>query len=239
MKNRIICLLLALGACIFTIQAQHPTGRNINTNRHDSHQQRSIGNCTLVVSASHDELFTVYVDGNIVNPRPQRQVILDQMDYNTHDIYVVLTYPENKINMIEYRQTNHREELTVHYDRWSKGLELIVPQSIEPSQQSMPMNPMMEVCPQEEVTQMVDMIQRESFDSTREKLALNFVQNHNLTAAHILQIATKFSFDSNKMNFLKNAYPYCIDKENYALVTNCLSFSSDKEKLLDFISKQR
>ena len=44
------------------------------------------------------------------------------------------------------------------------------------------------------------------------------------------------AFDNNRLDFAKYAYPYVYDKENYALVTNALSFDSNKKALKDFLN---
>lgn len=200
---------------------------------------------TLVLTASMGERFVVYVDGDRVNRNPQQQVVVDNLDYDVHDIYVVLTSPEDKITMISFRPINRREECRVHYDRHRKKVELLLPEQVAQMMQ-MP-NPMdrpvvhqpeqhvVQHCSDHEVDQMVAALKSESFDSTREKLALNYAENHRLLAAHILRLAQEFDFDSNKKDFLKKAFCYCVDPENYAVVVSCLTFSSDKEELLEFM----
>lgn len=234
-KQILFAMLLLMGT---VAMAQHHHARPIK-------KPVPAEKATLVLTASMGERFVVYVDGDLVNRTPQQQVVVDHLDYEMHDIYVVLTSPEDKITMISFRPSNRREECRVHYDRHRKKVELLLPEQVaQPMQVPNPMDrpvahrPEVHVvqhCSDQEVDQMVAALKSESFDSTREKLALNYVENHRLLASHILRLAQEFSFASSKKEFLKKAYPYCVDPENYAVVVNCLSFSSDREELLEFM----
>lgn len=234
-KQILFAMLLLMGTAAM---AQHHHARPIE-------KPVPAEKATLVLTASMGERFVVYVDGDLVNRTPQQQVVVDHLDYEMHDIYVVLTSPEDKITMISFRPSNRREECRVHYDRHRKKVELLLPEQVaQPMQVPNPMDrpvahrPEVHVvqhCSDQEVDQMVAALKSESFDSTREKLALNYVENHRLLASHILRLAQEFSFASSKKEFLKKAYPYCVDPENYAVVVNCLSFSSDREELLEFM----
>ena len=231
MKNHIF--LLAFMVLGITSMAQH-----VHRDYHSTSSSRTAieENNTLTVVASHDERFMVYVDGDMINRMPQSKVVIDRMDYNLHDIYVVLTSPENKINMITYSPVNHREKMEVHYDRLHNLLHLHLPQHFE-SHLTHQMG-QREICSYDEVMHMLELLKKENFDSSREKLAMDFVMNHNLVASHIMQMAQQFSFESSKKDFLKKAYPFCVDPENYAVVVNCLTYSSDKKELLDYIGQR-
>lgn len=234
--------ILALVLMCFTSVAQqydsHPHGNN-----------RPIPNesATIVINAAQGEQFMVYVDGNIVNRKPQQHVVVDHLDYSNHDIYVVLTSPQDKITMVTFRPTSRREECLVHFDPRRNQVELLLPEQVAqmkhlPNTMGRPVahHPEAHVvvhCSDEEVTQMVEMLKSQSFDSTREKLALNYAENHRLLASQILRLAQEFTFDSSKKEFLKKAYAFCVDPENYAIVVNCLTFTTDKEEILDFINR--
>lgn len=236
-KQIVLVMLLLLGTAAM---AQHHPGQHPQPVPNEK--------ATLVITASMGERFVVYVDGDRVNHNPQQQVVVDHLDYEMHDIYVVLASPEDKITMISFRPSNRREECRVHYDRHRKRVELLLPEQV--AQMTQAPNPMdrpvmhqpevhvVQHCSDQEVDLMVAALKSESFDSTREKLALNYAENHRLLSAHILRLAQEFDFDSNKKDFLKKAYPYCVDPENYALVVSCLTFSSDKEELLNFMRRR-
>ena len=233
-KQFVLVMLLLMG---MTAVAQHRPG----------HHQQPVPNekATLVITASMGERFVVYVDGDRVNRNPQQQVVVDHLDYEMHDIYVVLTSPEDKITMISFRPSNRREECRVRYDRHRNKVELLLPEQV--AQMTQVPNPMdrpvmhqpevhvVQHCSDQEVDLMVAALKSERFDSTREKLALNYAENHRLLSSHILRLAQELDFDSSKKDFLKKAFPYCVDPENYAVVVSCLTFSSDKEELLEFM----
>lgn len=243
MKKTILYAMLLLIGTVAMAQHRHDSQRS-----HSSQRPVYDERATLVLTAQMGERFVVYVDGDRVNRNPQQQVVVDNLDYNMHDIYVVLTSPEDKITMTTIRMANRREECRVHFDRHNNRVELLLPEQI--SQQMQIPNPMerpvmhqpevhaVQHCSDQEVDHMVAALKSEKFDSTREKLALNYVENHRLTSAHILRLAQEFDFDSNKREFLKKAFSYCVDPENYAVVVGCLSFSSDKEAILDFIGRR-
>lgn len=237
-KYLLLAAVLLIGASAW---AQHRPGHQ----PHPAERPVPAEKASIVFTATMGERFVVYVDGDIVNRNPQQQVVVDHLDYGMHDFYVVLTSPEDKITMVSFRPTNRREECRVRYDRHHKKVELLLPEQV--AQMMQVPNPMdrpvvhqpevhvVQHCSEQEVDQMVAAIKGEPFDSTREKLAMNYVENHRLLASHILRLAQEFDFNSNKKDFLKKAFPYCVDPENYAVVVGCLTFSSDKEEMLDFI----
>ena len=89
----------------------------------------------------------------------------------------------------------------------------------------------------EEVKMVVDIIRNTSFDSERLKIAKVCVVLRPMFAEDIAAIARCFSFDDNRLKFLKYAYPYCVDKENTLLLGRVFSFKSNEDKLYDYIRK--
>ena len=79
-------------------------------------------------------------------------------------------------------------------------------------------------------------ISQKSFEKERLELANQSVTQNFLTANQISGIMQILAFDNNRLDFAKYAYPYVYDKENYALVTNALSFDSNKKALKDFLN---
>lgn len=72
------------------------------------------------------------------------------------------------------------------------------------------------------------MIQHESFDDTRLAIAKQVVASNKMTVNQIKQIATLFSFESNKLEFAKFAYQYCIEKNKYYLLYDVFDHASSK-----------
>ena len=81
-------------------------------------------------------------------------------------------------------------------------------------------------------------LKNESFDNTRLTLAKQIVSTNPLSAAQVTEICKLFSFESNRLDFAKFAYPYCVDKNKYFLVNAAFSYDSSKRDLDAFIQKQ-
>ncbi len=79
-------------------------------------------------------------------------------------------------------------------------------------------------------------ISHKSFEKERVELANQTVTQNFLTSSQIAGIMRLLSFDSNRFDFAKYAYPYVFDKENYSTVGDALSFDSNKKALKDFLS---
>lgn len=211
----------------------------------------------LNITASTNEMFVVYVDGDIVNTSARRSVEITFPDNAPHDVYVVLERPYKKITMMVYQAVNRREECRVRYNPEFRGVELMLPNLPNPNQPGPDPHgwspngngegwnnygggpAVHHHCPEQEVDQMVAMLHNESFNSNRSKMALAFVQGHYLTSAQILRLCREFTFESDRVDFLEKAFPYCVDPENYVLTTQALTFNSDKEKILNLITNNR
>ncbi len=77
----------------------------------------------------------------------------------------------------------------------------------------------------------------EPFDKNRLRMAeMIFRTDGVVTARQAMLIAETFSFDSNRLDFLKMAYTNCVDRHNYYITLNTLDFNSSREKLMDFIN---
>ena len=187
---------------------------------------------SIAFTAAHGETFVVYVDGDIVNKKAASSVLVQNLTPQPHDIFVVLKRPADKITMMRYQPNMLVENIFVSYNMMTGRLEL-------KSMQPQPMNPQVQpprICTFEEVERMYNTLKKESFDETRLSLAKTMVSNNRMAAHQIKRLAESFSFDSNKLTFLKYAYTYCIDQQNYYECVDVLTFSSDKENLLRYIN---
>ncbi len=79
------------------------------------------------------------------------------------------------------------------------------------------------------------LITKESFDSSKLTLAKQVVSANPMTASQILGICQLFSFESNKLEFAKFAYGYCVDRNKYYLLNDAFSYESSKRELDEFI----
>lgn len=82
--------------------------------------------------------------------------------------------------------------------------------------------------------QFLNSLRNESFDSNRLKDASNYASKTNLSAQQIAEIAGTFTFDSYRLDFAKNAYNTCYDKNNYFLLKNTFTFTSYYNDLIEY-----
>ncbi|WP_294187481.1 DUF4476 domain-containing protein [uncultured Sphingobacterium sp.] len=82
-----------------------------------------------------------------------------------------------------------------------------------------------------------DLLNQKENDQDKLALAARELQNMQLRVSEIADLMELFIRDDNKLTFAKYAYPTCLDKQNYEQVGDALSFSSTREKLLDFLKK--
>lgn len=81
----------------------------------------------------------------------------------------------------------------------------------------------------------LSIFRKESMDNNKLRLANDYVRKTALSANQIKEIARDFSFDSNRLEFAKNAYNTCYDKQNYFLLRESFSFASSYVELEKFM----
>jgi hypothetical protein len=82
-----------------------------------------------------------------------------------------------------------------------------------------------------------DLLNEQENDQDRLRVAAQELKNMRLRVSEIVNLMELFIRDDNKLAFAKYAYPTCVDKQNYEKVGDALSFSSTREKLMDFLKK--
>ena len=87
----------------------------------------------------------------------------------------------------------------------------------------------------EQMQAVMDALNGQSFDDKKLEIAKLCVTIGYFCTADMAQMATVFSFDDKRLEFLKYAYPYCLDKENYPTLRESFSFKSNFDALLDYI----
>ncbi len=78
-------------------------------------------------------------------------------------------------------------------------------------------------------------LRKEWLEANRLKSAKFIVDQNNLTAMQVKELMLLFSFENNKLDIAKYAYRKTVDKRNYYLANETLTFSSSKDELARFI----
>ena len=78
-------------------------------------------------------------------------------------------------------------------------------------------------------------ISKESFDSNRLDIAKQIVKDNGMSTKQIAQVCSLFTFDSNKLEFAKFAYHFCVDRKRYFLLDEVFTYNSSKEELHEYI----
>jgi len=94
------------------------------------------------------------------------------------------------------------------------------------------------VNPVQDMASIMAAIDEESFDDGKIIVAKQATSKKCLTVEQIKQILDEFSFSKNKLTFAKYAYKRCYNPDDYYQINSSFDFSSDKEKLNEFIESQ-
>ena len=94
------------------------------------------------------------------------------------------------------------------------------------------------VNPVQDMGNIMAAIDDESFDEGKMIVAKQATSKKCLTVDQIKQIMDEFSFSKNKLDFAKYGYKRCYNPDDYYQVNAAFDFSSDKEKLNEYINDQ-
>lgn len=78
-------------------------------------------------------------------------------------------------------------------------------------------------------------VDKQSFSESKMKTAQQLTKANCLSVNQIKEIMGLFSFDDDKLEYAKYAYDYCIDQNNYFMLAEVFSFSSNADELNDYI----
>jgi Domain of unknown function (DUF4476) len=72
----------------------------------------------------------------------------------------------------------------------------------------------------------------ETFDKDKMRVAKQVTTNGGcLTAQQISMVTSAFTFENDKLDYAKFAYPYCADPKNYSILNSQFTFDSSKREL--------
>lgn len=84
----------------------------------------------------------------------------------------------------------------------------------------------------EQVAMVLQVLDNQSFDDKRLEIAKLSVVLAPFRVRDLAQMASRFSFEDRKKEFLIFAYPYCADPENYYDLIDLFSFRSDFDEMM-------
>ena len=88
----------------------------------------------------------------------------------------------------------------------------------------------------QEFSQIIISIKKESFNNTKLVLARQILRSKQcFTVRQVKEIAKLFSFDDTRLDIAKFAWDYTIDRDNYYQVADVFSFKSHKDQLMKFL----
>lgn len=195
---------------------------------------------TLTIVAARQQAFWLFVDDVLQNEQPVHsiringlwpevfyvRVELDNAAQNSVGQYVDLRQSQvfsiaqrGNLFGLEASNASVRPELTM-------GLRVAHEPIAPPAPRPLSTAEFDEVCA---------LIERESYDKTRLTVAKQVTEANRMTAKQIEQITRLFSFESNKLEFAKFAYLFCIDPNKYYMVNEAFSYDSSKQELNEYI----
>lgn len=207
----------------------------------------------LTVSSRLNTPFWVYIDDVLQNEKPVRSISITDIPAGDSYVRVVLDDDESHSfgQYVDFNQTAKSFVINRQgsFYGWENATHSIRPEVTKPIVMDQgpllppmggpiggPMGgPMMSDSDFEEVR---TALTNESFDNTRLALAKQIASTNPLSAAQVTEICKMFSFESNRLDFAKYAYPYCVDKNKYFLVNAAFSYDSSKRDLDKFIKEQ-
>ena len=81
----------------------------------------------------------------------------------------------------------------------------------------------------------LSVIQKQSFDDNKLEIAKLCVTLGHFCVDDLARMAELFSFDDNRLKFLRYAYDYCEDPQNYPMLRDSFTFSSNYDDLMKAI----
>lgn len=87
--------------------------------------------------------------------------------------------------------------------------------------------------------QMIDQVRKASFESSKVNVLNTRLRYTTITVAQTVGILQELSFESTKLQFVKDNYNKIADKRNAILINDAFTFQSSKDDFLEFMNRQR
>lgn len=99
--------------------------------------------------------------------------------------------------------------------------------------------PVIGCTPPDDVSEIEEAIKAESFAADRMNVAKQYLESNCLTTAQVKQLAPLFTFEGDRLEFVKAAYPKVADRANYWKLNSAFTFSSSKDALNAFLKGKK
>ncbi len=211
-------------------------------------------NPSLIVSSSVNMPFWIYVNDVLQSDRSYYSICLQnipagdfyvrvEIDNQPHNcVGQYITMNNRNISLVLSQQSNYfglRQQQTAVQPEWTMSLVMDYNHNGNGMQQPIVIqnnNYQSYPCMQEtDFNQALAVINQQSYDNTRLTVAKQLVANNQLCAQQIIDVCKAFSFENNKLEFAKYAYPYCTEQNKYYLVNSVFTYESSKRELDEFI----
>lgn len=157
-------------------------------------------------------------------------ILVDQLDSGFHPVTIYEVRGRKK--RVVYSGGVNLAASSITYTEFYRGnltVTEVVPLYINPN--FMVMN-------DAEFGRFMDRVSAESFESGKLDLLKTQVHYQFFTSLQVARIMDEFSFDSNRLEFAKLAFGRTVDPQNYYLVSEKLSFNSNRQELNQFMLSQ-
>lgn len=212
---------------------------------------------SLVITSQNFERFWLYINDQLQNEQATESIAVRGLRPGTYDVRLQMNdrelntrltlRAENYNYLIEYAphgskiflksvNFNILAKMSINYQPYEMPQNGHHPQ--QPHHPNVPGNsqtPPPPLCSAEKISQIKNTISAESFEPNKLDIAKQATYNKLFTVNQITEIARLFSFEDNKLDYLKFAFDFCFDKQNYYLVNEVLTYSSSKEDLNKFL----
>ena len=94
-------------------------------------------------------------------------------------------------------------------------------------------------CPPSEFMEIKHLVRSADFENDKMNIAKQATSAHYFYVDQIAEIARLFDFEHNKLEYVKFAYDYCIDRNLYYKLNGIFEFSGSKDELNEFINSRR
>ena len=218
---------------------------------------------TVNFESRNYETFTVFVDGTVQNRMPQSRVMVNDVSSQTHEVVVVLKSPEQKAAVLQLLPGEPVVTVYVDYDSRLERMTLYTPSYNLAEKERVDVMGFKEavaakgsertndglvgadttaegpkVVTEEDLVGMLLRMKGQPFDSDRLALGKVIVSSSTLTAEQIGRLTSTIDYSASQVEFLKYAFSYCADPQNYYKAIDVLTFNSDKRKVMDYIATQ-